>query len=146
MKRPRSGGDDPIRAAVARHEAAKQALPYPIKAALTLYDDGDWEDAALALVDECGLTDRQVKKGRKKLRELGLAVEKKGPHGRLHYRPDWLRLAELLSLDTVAVQTDEVEDWMEDLDALDGAGDSDEWWRTLNRIIMRIKRETEGVA
>jgi hypothetical protein len=34
----------------------------------------------------------------------------------------------------------------EDLDALDGAGDSDEWWRTLNRIIMRIKRETEGVA
>jgi hypothetical protein len=77
VKRPRSGGDDQARAAVARHEAAKQALPYPIKAALTLYDDGDWEDAALALVDECGLTDRQVKKGRKKPRELGLAVERK---------------------------------------------------------------------
>jgi hypothetical protein len=34
----------------------------------------------------------------------------------------------------------------EDLDALDGAWDNDEWWRTLNRIVMRIKRETEGVA
>jgi hypothetical protein len=42
----RSGGDDPIRSAIARNEGAKQALPYLIEASLVLYDNSDWEDAA----------------------------------------------------------------------------------------------------
>jgi hypothetical protein len=51
----RSGGDDPIRAAIARHEAAKQAVPLVTTAALALCEGGDMEDAALALVEEEGL-------------------------------------------------------------------------------------------
>src|SRR5215212_9873902 len=57
--------------------------------------------------EECGLTDRQVKKGRKVLRDKGLVAEKKGPHGRMHYRLDWVALRDALSLDAITVQTDE---------------------------------------
>jgi hypothetical protein len=75
--------------------------------------------------DECGLTDRQVKKGRKKLRELSLVSEKKGPHGRLHYRVDWPALARALRLDAVADQTEELDDWFncsDGEDSLDAVG------------------------
>jgi hypothetical protein len=57
--------------------------------------------------DECSLTDRQVRKGRKVLRELGLVTEKKSNYGRIVYRVDWVALAKALSLDTSTVQTDE---------------------------------------
>jgi hypothetical protein len=57
--------------------------------------------------EECSLTDRQVRKGRKVLRELGLVTEKKSNYGRIDYRVDWVALAEVLSLDTNTVQTDE---------------------------------------
>jgi hypothetical protein len=60
--------------------------------------------------DECGLSQRQVNKGRAKLRELDVVSEKKGPRGRIFYRVDWVRLAQLLSLDTVGVQTEDLEE------------------------------------
>ena len=73
--------------------------------------------------EECSLTDRQVRKGRKVLRELGLVTEKKSNYGRIDYRVDWVVLAKALSLDTNTVQTDE--DWddfdlSDDDDSLDG--------------------------
>jgi hypothetical protein len=66
--------------------------------------------------DECSLSDRQVRKGRKVLRELGLVTEKKSNYGRIVYRVDWVVLAKALSLDTNTVQTDE--DW-DDFDLSD---------------------------
>jgi nitrate reductase NapE component len=69
--------------------------------------------------DECSLSDRQVRKGRKVLRELGLVTEKKSNYGRIDYRVDWVALAKVLSLDTNTVQTDE--DW----DDFDLFGDDD---------------------
>src|SRR5215212_2941174 len=73
---------------------------------------------------ECSLSDRQVRKGRKVLRELGLVTEKKSNYGRINYRVDWVALAKELSLDTNTVQTDE--DWDDfdlfgDDDSLDGS-------------------------
>jgi hypothetical protein len=67
--------------------------------------------------DECALSDRQVRKGRKVLRERGLVTEKKSNYGRIDYRVDWVALAESLSLDTSTVRTDE------DLDDFDLFGD-----------------------
>ena len=67
--------------------------------------------------EECSLSDRQVRKGRKVLRELGLVTEKKSNYGRIDYRVDWVALAEVLNLDTNTVQTDE------DLDDFDLLGD-----------------------
>jgi hypothetical protein len=64
---------------------------------------------------ETGLKRKQVDKGREKLRELGLVTEKKGPHGRLHYRIDWVALAEVLSLSPVGEQTDDLDD-LDDFD------------------------------
>jgi hypothetical protein len=69
--------------------------------------------------EECGLARKQIDKGRTKLRELGLVTEKKGPHGRLHYRVDWVALAEVLSLSSVGEQTDELNDWFDDFDLID---------------------------
>jgi hypothetical protein len=66
--------------------------------------------------EECSLSDRQVRKGRKVLRELGLVTEKKTNYGRIDYRVDWVALAEALSLDTNTVQTDED---LDDFDLLD---------------------------
>ena len=66
--------------------------------------------------DECSLSDRQVRKGRKVLRELGLVAEKKSNYGRIDYRVDWVALAKALSLDGISVQTDE--DW-DDFDLFD---------------------------
>jgi hypothetical protein len=57
--------------------------------------------------EECSLSDRQVRKGRKVLRELGLVTEKKINYGRVDYRVDWVALAKALSLDTNTVQTEE---------------------------------------
>jgi hypothetical protein len=47
--------------------------------------------------DERGLNRKQVDKGRKRSKALGLLEEKHGNYKRLHYRVDWVRLAELLS-------------------------------------------------
>lgn len=58
---------------------------------------------------ECGLARKQVDKGRAKLKDLGLITEKKGPHGRIFYRIDWVALAEILSLSPVGEQTEELE-------------------------------------
>jgi hypothetical protein len=58
--------------------------------------------------DECGLARKQIDKGRAKLRELGLVTEKKGPHARLHYRVDWVALADVLSLSPIGEQTQSV--------------------------------------
>jgi hypothetical protein len=69
--------------------------------------------------DECALSDRQVRKGRKVLRELGLVTEKKSNYGRIDYRVNWVALAEALRLNTSTVQTDE------DLDDFDLFGDDD---------------------
>jgi hypothetical protein len=55
-------------------------------------------------LEECSLTDRQVRKGRKVLRELGLVTEKKSNYGRIDYRVDWVALANALSLDANTVQ------------------------------------------
>jgi hypothetical protein len=63
--------------------------------------------------DECGLTDRQVKKGRKVLRDLGLVTEHKGPRYRVHYRIDWVALADVLRLDAI---TDQPDDFGDDFD------------------------------
>jgi hypothetical protein len=66
--------------------------------------------------DECGLRRKQVDKGRKVLRELGLVAEKKGPHGRIHYRVEWAALASKLSLPPTGEQTDEDDNDFFDLD------------------------------
>jgi hypothetical protein len=76
--------------------------------------------------DECALTDRQVKKGRKVLRDLGLVTEKKGPYGRVHYRVEWVKLVQALSLDGISDQTDDLGVWFDDPDddiSLDGISD-----------------------
>ncbi len=67
--------------------------------------------------EECGLAGRQVKKGRKKLQELGVLTWKRGQYGRVHYRVDWLALAGLLKISnpaTVGGPIDEDEDDFED--------------------------------
>jgi hypothetical protein len=51
--------------------------------------------------DECGLTERQVKKGRRVLAEKGLATYKRGQYSRIYYRVDWAALAEVLCLDFI---------------------------------------------
>jgi hypothetical protein len=47
---------------------------------------------------ERGLNRKQVNKGRARLKPFGVLEEKYGNYKRLHYRIDWIRLAELLSL------------------------------------------------
>jgi hypothetical protein len=44
------------------------------------------------------LNRKQVNKGRARLKALGVLEEKYGPYKRIHYRIDWVRLAELLSI------------------------------------------------
>jgi hypothetical protein len=51
--------------------------------------------------DECGLYERQVRKGVKRLKALGLIEVWYGPRKRPHYRVDWVRLAEVLSITSV---------------------------------------------
>ncbi len=60
--------------------------------------------------EECGLTDRQVKKGRKRLLELGLLAWKRGQYGRVHYRVDWVALVKILNPDAYGVPIDNVDD------------------------------------
>jgi hypothetical protein len=67
--------------------------------------------------DECALSDRQIRKGRKVLRERGLVTEKRSNYGRIDYRVDWVALAEALGLGANTVRTDE------DLDDFDLFGD-----------------------
>jgi hypothetical protein len=52
-------------------------------------------------LDECGLTDRQVKKGRKVLAEKGLATYKRGQYSRVYYSVDWVALADALGLEFI---------------------------------------------
>jgi hypothetical protein len=63
--------------------------------------------------EECGLTDRQVKKGRKKLRELGIMSHKRGQYSRVYYQVDWVALADALDLSYVV---DEDDIWFDDED------------------------------
>jgi hypothetical protein len=56
--------------------------------------------------DERGLNRKQVDKGRKRLKARGLLEEKHGNYKRLHYRVDWVRLAELLSIPLKGGQSD----------------------------------------
>lgn len=72
---------------------------------------------------ECGLSDRQLKKGRKKLQELGLLTLTLGQSGKVWYEVDWRVLADLLDLvnpDTIGVQVDDSDDDFEEfnLDAV----------------------------
>jgi hypothetical protein len=58
--------------------------------------------------EECGLSDRQVKKGRDTLRKLGLLTWKRGQHSYVHYRVDWVKLADLLG---IPVEYDFEDEW-----------------------------------
>jgi hypothetical protein len=49
--------------------------------------------------EECGLTERQVKKGRKVLAEKSLVTAKRGQYSRVYYRVDWLALADALGVE-----------------------------------------------
>ncbi len=74
--------------------------------------------------EECGLTDRQVKKGRKKLWELGVLTWNRRQNGRVWYCVHWLALANLLNLlnpDGVGVPIEDFDDPFEDLNP-DGVG------------------------
>jgi len=48
--------------------------------------------------EECGLYERQVRKGTKRLKALGVIETWYGPRKRPHYRVDWVELAKLLSI------------------------------------------------
>jgi len=71
--------------------------------------------------EECGLTDRQVKKGRKKLRELGIMSHKRGQYSRVYYQVDWVALADALDLSYVV---DEDDIWFDDEDEFIPNGNS----------------------
>lgn len=62
--------------------------------------------------ERMGLNRKQVNKGRAQLRAAGVLEEKMGPYKRIHYRVDWVRLAELvgLSIPLKGGQKDEDED------------------------------------
>ena len=64
--------------------------------------------------DERGLNRKQVEKGRKRLKARELLEEKHGNYKRLHYRVDWVRLAELLSIPLKGEQSDEWDDLEDD--------------------------------
>jgi hypothetical protein len=51
--------------------------------------------------DQRGLNRKQVDKGRRRLKahHSGVVVEKMGPYKRVHYRIDWVKLADLLGLE-----------------------------------------------
>jgi hypothetical protein len=70
--------------------------------------------------EKCGLSERQVKKGRAKLGEMGIVGWKRGQYGRIHYRVDWVALAGILGVesnsDTTGVQIDEMDDDFFDLE------------------------------
>ncbi len=71
--------------------------------------------------EECGLTDRQVKKGRKELHKAGLLTWKRGQYGRVHYHINWPELADILNPDTVGVPIEDFDDDFEDFNP-DGVG------------------------
>ncbi len=66
--------------------------------------------------EECGLAGRQVKKGRKRLEELGVLTWKRGQYGRVHYRVDWLALAGLLKISNPATVGGPIEDLDDDFE------------------------------
>jgi hypothetical protein len=68
--------------------------------------------------NERGLNRKQVNKARARLKPFGVLEEKYGNYKRLHYRIDWVRLAELLSLPLKGGQSYEWDDF-EDDDFLD---------------------------
>jgi hypothetical protein len=72
--------------------------------------------------DECALSDRQIRKGRKVLSERGLVTEKRSNYGRIDYRVDWVTLAEALGLDANTVRIDEE---LDDFDLLDDGASLD---------------------
>jgi hypothetical protein len=64
--------------------------------------------------DERGLNRKQVDKGRKRLKARNLLEEKHGNYKRLHYRVDWVRLAELLSIPLKGGQSYDLDDLKDD--------------------------------
>ena len=54
MRHPRSGGDDPAVAALARWQAAKRTIGFLMEAALALYEGQTWEDATHTAAEACG--------------------------------------------------------------------------------------------
>jgi hypothetical protein len=80
--------------------------------------------------NECALSRKQVGKGRKTLRALGLITEKKGPYGRIHYRVDWVAVANILSLSPVGEQTDDPDNKFVDVvgeDSLSPIGEQEQF-------------------
>lgn len=70
--------------------------------------------------DQRGLNRKQVDRGRRRLKahHPGIVVEKMGPYKRVHYRVDWVKLADLLDLET-PLKWVPMDDGFDDLD--DGA-------------------------
>jgi hypothetical protein len=64
--------------------------------------------------DERGLNRKQVNKGRARLKPWGVLEEKYGNYKRLHYRIDWVRLAELLSIPLKGGQSDDSDPFEDD--------------------------------
>jgi hypothetical protein len=64
--------------------------------------------------DERGLNRKQVNKARARLKPFGVLEEKYGNYKRIHYRIDWVRLAELLSIPLKGGQSYEWDDLEDD--------------------------------
>src|SRR5215217_1773241 len=65
--------------------------------------------------DERGLNRKQVDKGRGRLKGRKLVEEKYGNYKRLHYRVDWVKLAELLSIPLKGSQSHDLDDFDDDI-------------------------------
>ncbi len=72
--------------------------------------------------DERGLGRKTVDSARRRLAKLGVLEEKHGPNKRLHYRVDWIKLAELLKLEVRCANAEE--DFFEDFDVPEGPEES----------------------
>lgn len=70
--------------------------------------------------DQRGLNRKQVDKGRRRLKAhpSGVVEEKMGPYKRVHYRIDWVKLADLLGLETPLKRVP-MDDDFDDLDEED---------------------------
>lgn len=60
--------------------------------------------------EERGLNRNALKRARKRAMAAGVIAEKKGPYKKIHYRPDWVRLAYLLRLDCAVPDAEDTAD------------------------------------
>jgi hypothetical protein len=65
--------------------------------------------------NERGLNRKQVDKGRKRLKAYKLVEEKHGNYKKVYYRVDWVRFAELLSIPLKGSQSDDLDDFDDDI-------------------------------